>query len=172
MRDMAVNAATLPGGHIIVNAGLVFAAPDADAVAGVLAHELAHAERGHVRGKLLREIGLSVLLGTNAEQSLLIFRRMVSLSYDRDMESEADRTAVDWLVEAKINPTSFANFLASMADGGTMPLTALARSHPGSEERALKILDRVPAKAEWSAVLTAEEWAGFKKSLSAVVTKT
>jgi beta-barrel assembly-enhancing protease len=172
MRDMTVNAATLPGGHIIVNAGLVFAAPDAEALAGVLAHELAHAERGHVRGKLLREIGLSVLMGTNGEQSLLLFRRMVSLSYDRDMESEADRNAVDWLVAAKVNPTSFANFLASLADGGSLPLTALARSHPGSEERALKILDRIPARAEWSAVLTADEWAGFRKSLSAVVTKT
>ena len=173
VRDMTVNAATLPGGHFIVNAGLVFAAPDADALAGVLAHELAHAERGHVRGKLLREIGLSVLMGTKAEQSILLFRRMVSLSYDRDMESEADRSAVDWLIEAKVNPTSFANFLASLADGGSMPLTALARTHPGSEERALKILDRIPAKPPvWTPVLTPQEWEGFKQSLSAVVTKT
>ena len=173
VRDMAVNAATLPGGHVIVNAGLVFAAPDADALAGVLAHELAHAESGHVRSKLLREIGLSVLMGTNAEQSILLFRRMVSLSYDRNMESEADRTAVDWLVEAKVNPTSFANFLASLADGGAMPLTALARTHPGSEERALKILDRIPKQSpQWTPVLSAQEWEGFRQSLSAVVTKT
>ena len=172
VRDMTVNAATLPGGHVIVNAGLVFAAPDADALAGVIAHELAHAERGHVRGKLLREIGLSVLMGTKAEQSILLFRRMVSLSYDRNMESEADRTAVDWLIEAKVNPTSFANFLASLADGGSTPLTALARTHPGSEERALKILDRVPRQSQqWSPVLSAQEWEGLRQSLSAVVTK-
>lgn len=172
MRDMAVNAATLPGGHIIINAGLIFAAPDAEAMTGVLAHELAHAEKGHVRGKLLREIGLSVLMGTNAEQSLMLFRRMVSLSYDRNMESEADRAAVDWLVEAKVDPTSFANFLASMADGGSLPLTALARTHPGSEERALKILDRIPPGAqEWRPVLTAQEWEGFRQSLSAKVTQ-
>lgn len=173
VRDMAVNAATLPGGHVIVNAGLVFAAPDADALAGVLAHELAHAERGHVRGKLLREIGLSVLMGANAEQSILLFRRMVSLSYDRNMESDADRTAVEWLVESGVNPTSFANFLASLADGGSLPLAALARTHPGSEERALKILDRVPEKApEWTPVLAAQEWDEFRKGLSAVVTNT
>jgi beta-barrel assembly-enhancing protease len=173
VRDMTVNAATLPGGHVIVNAGLVFAAPDADALAGVLAHELAHAERGHVRSKLLREIGLSVLMGTNAEQSILLFRRMVSLSYDRNMESDADRAAVDWMVEAKVNPTSFANFLASLADGGSMPLTALARTHPGSEERALKILDRIPKQSpQWIPVLSAQEWEVFRQSLSAVVTKT
>lgn len=172
VRDMAVNAATLPGGHIIVNAGLVFAAPDADALTGVLAHELAHAERGHVRSKLLREIGLSVLMGTNAEQALLLFRRMVSLSYDRNMESEADRAAVDWLLEAGINPTSFANFLASMADGGSLPLTALARTHPGSEERALKILDRIPSNPPaFTAALAPGEWEGFKQALSATVTQ-
>jgi Zn-dependent protease with chaperone function len=160
VRDMAVNA------------GLVFAAPDAEALTGVLAHELAHAERGHVRSKLLREVGLSVLMGANAEQALVLFRRMVSLSYDRNMESEADRAALDWLMEAKVDPTSFANFLASMADGGSLPLTTLARTHPGSEERALKILDRIPADSkDFSAVLTASEWTGFKQSLSAVVTR-
>lgn len=172
LRDMQVNAATLPGGLVIVNAGLVFAAPDAEAVTGVLAHELAHAERGHVRTKLLREIGLSVLLGANAEQSVLLFQQMVSLSYDRDMESEADRSAVDWLVEAQVNPASFANFLASLADGGSLPLAALARTHPGSEARALKVLDRIPKQAEWTPVVSAAEWEAFKRSLSDAVTRT
>ena len=133
MRDMAVNAATLPGGHIIVNAGLVLAAPDAEALTGVLAHEIAHAEKGACARQAAarnRPVGAD---GTNAEQSLLLFRRMLSLSYDRGMESEADRAAVDWLVEAKVNPTSFANFLASLADGGDLPLAALARTHPGSK---------------------------------------
>ena len=171
MRDMQVNAATLPGGHIVVNAGLVFAAPDADAVAGVMAHELVHAEHGHVRSKLLREIGLSVLMGANAEQSLLLFRRMVSLSYDRDMESESDRSAVDWLVKAGVDPTSFANFLASLADGGSAPLVWLARTHPGSEERALKMLERIPDKREFTPVIPPAEWQQFKDSLSTQVTQ-
>jgi Zn-dependent protease with chaperone function len=172
MRDMTVNAAALPAGHVVVYAGLVLASPNAEALEGVLAHELAHAERNHVRKKLMREIGLSVLMGAGTDQAAGVFRSMLALSYDRDMESEADRAAVDWLIEAKVDPKPLADFLATLGDDSRMPLAMLARTHPGSEERALEILGRIPKDhAAWVPVLSASEWDDFKKSVGNAVTK-
>ena len=172
MRDMTVNAAALPAGHMVVYAGLVLASPSAEALEGVLGHELAHAERNHVRKKLMREIGLSVLMGASSDQAAALFRSMLSLSYDRDMESEADRTAVDWLIEANVDPKPFADFLATLGDDDKIPLATLARTHPGSEERALEILGRIPKDhAAWVPVLSASEWARFKEAVGQAVTK-
>jgi Zn-dependent protease with chaperone function len=170
VRDMEVNAAALPGGHIIINSGLVLASPDAQALTGVLAHELAHAQHGHVRRRLLREIGLSTLMGADAAQSSILFRQMVSLSYDRSMEAEADRTAVDWMIAAHVDPAPLANFMASVADGGSLPFAALIRSHPASEERALDILERIPEATTWTPVLSAEQWTKFRESVATLVT--
>jgi Zn-dependent protease with chaperone function len=147
------------------------ASPNAEALTGVLGHEMAHAHHGHVRQRMLREIGLAVLMGTSRDQASGVFRQMVSLSYDRNMESEADRTAVDWLMEAKVDPTPLGNFLASMTDGGNMPLVTLARTHPGSEDRALKILDMIPADhPAWEPVLTAQQWQQFQDQVGKAVT--
>jgi beta-barrel assembly-enhancing protease len=166
-----INAAALPAGHVVINAGLVLASPNAEALAGVLAHEIAHSERGHLQRRILQEIGLSVLLGAGSDQSSAIFRQMIGLSYSRSMESEADRTAVDWLIEADINPTAFADFLATMSDGGDTLLVAMARSHPGSEERAVEILDRVPKdRKDWKPVLADQEWEQFRQNVSKAVT--
>jgi Zn-dependent protease with chaperone function len=172
LRDLTVNAAALPGGHVVVDAGLVFASPDAQALAGVVAHELAHAHHGHVRQTMMREIGLSMLMGAGSGQASAVFQRLVSLSYDRNMEAQADRTAVDWLIEAGVDPAPFGNFLASLPDGGTTPLVALARSHPGSEQRALEILDRIPRDHRaWEPVLSAQQWQDFTDSVARSVTR-
>jgi len=173
MRDMTVNAAALPAGHVVVYAGLVLESPSAEALEGVLGHEIAHAERNHVRKKLMREIGLSVLMGAGSDQAAAIFHSMVSLSYDRDMESEADRTSVDWLIEANVDPKPFADFLATLGEDNNMPLATLAQTHPGSEERAIEILARIPKDhGAWTPVLPASEWASFKDAVGKAVTKT
>ena len=45
--DPSVNAFAIPGGFIVVNAGLVHEAGSADELAGVLAHEVQHVEQRH-----------------------------------------------------------------------------------------------------------------------------
>jgi len=76
------NAAALPGGYIVVFRPAI-TETDSDALAGVLAHEVAHVRRRHVTEALIREMGIGALirlfagdLGANAEQlvALLIVR--------------------------------------------------------------------------------------------------
>ena len=76
------NAAALPGGYIVVFKPAI-TETNPDALAGVLAHEVAHVRRRHVTEALIRELGIGALvrmfagnIGANAEQ-------IVSLSYTR-----------------------------------------------------------------------------------------
>ena len=87
------NAAALPGGYIVVFKPAI-TETDPDALAGVLAHEVAHVRRRHVTEALIRELGIGALirlfagnLGANAEQ-------IVALSYTRDNEAQADADAI------------------------------------------------------------------------------
>ena len=90
------NAAALPGGYIVVFKPAI-TETDSDALAGVVAHEIAHVRRRHVTQSLIRELGIGALirlfagdLGTNAEQ-------IVSLSYTRQNEAQADSDAIQML---------------------------------------------------------------------------
>ena len=73
---------------------------DPEALAGVLAHEVAHVRRRHVTEALIRELGIGALIrlfagnvGANAEQ-------IVSLSYTRENEAQADSDAIAMLRRA------------------------------------------------------------------------
>src|SRR5437762_1524833 len=59
VRDEAVNAFAIPGGHIYVNTGLIKSAHNASELAGVLAHEIAHVAMRHTTQQMSNEYGIS-----------------------------------------------------------------------------------------------------------------
>lgn len=61
-RADVVNAFAMPGGHLVVNSALIEDCKNPEQLCGVLAHEMAHIELRHVMNKLLREVGMSVLV--------------------------------------------------------------------------------------------------------------
>ncbi|GAA4009458.1 hypothetical protein GCM10022280_02890 [Sphingomonas swuensis] len=134
-----VNAAALPGRHVVFTDGILDKVTNADALAGVMAHELAHVRRRHVTEALLRELGIGALIqlfsgsiGTNAQQ-------LLSLSYTRSNEAEADRDAVAALRRAGIDPRPTADFFRRLDPPGKARIDARIEwleSHPGSEGRA------------------------------------
>jgi len=134
-----VNAAALPGRHVIVFEGIVDKAGSGDALAGVMAHEIAHVRRRHVTEALLREFGVGALVrlfsgsvGANAEQ-------LMSLSYTRGNEMEADADAVAALRRANIDPRPTAALFRQLGPRKTSRFDANVEwleSHPGTEGRA------------------------------------
>jgi Zn-dependent protease with chaperone function len=131
------NAAALPGGQIVIFDGALEEAKNPDAMAGVLAHEIAHVRRRHVTQALIRELGIGALIrlfaggvGANAEQ-------LVSLSYTRANEAEADADAIAALDRANIDPRPTAALFQEIdkADGGFDKIEWL-NSHPRSGDRA------------------------------------
>ncbi len=55
------NAFAIPGRRVVVFSGLIKYCNSPDEFAGVLAHEMAHIEKDHVKKKLIKEVGLAML---------------------------------------------------------------------------------------------------------------
>jgi beta-barrel assembly-enhancing protease len=154
LRKDDINAFALPGNHLVVFSGLITACENEAELDGVIGHELAHMEKNHVMNKLVKEVGLSVLISMstgngNSEAIKSAIKQISSSAYDRKLETEADLTAVDYLEKAGIDPEPFANFLYRMADE-TKNLPSQIywiSSHPESKERAEKIIERIKGKS-------------------------
>jgi predicted Zn-dependent protease len=143
-----VNAFALPNNHLVVYTGLLESVENEAELAGVLGHELAHLELDHVMKKLVKEIGLAVIISLtagngNTEVLLESVKTLTSSAYDRSLETDADLKSVDYMIEADINPGSFADFLYLMgsSDDTAERYMSWVSSHPYSKERAEKIIE-------------------------------
>lgn len=101
-----VNAAATLGGNIVVFRGLLEKLESEDAVAMVLAHEIAHAAFRHPASHLGRGVSMYLLMAalssatgsTVGAQMFQMAGQLPVLKYGRDQESEADAAAVAALV--------------------------------------------------------------------------
>lgn len=164
----AVNAFALPDGHIIINSGLL-ANTNQTQASGVIAHEIAHITQGHVMKKLVTEIGLSVIISlvtgdTNPQLLKEIIKAISGSAYSRNLETEADLLAVDYLIAAGISPLEFADFLYTI-DGNQIESNQLLewlQSHPDSKERAKAIVaysnEKESEKLSHTPVVSKEDW--------------
>jgi predicted Zn-dependent protease len=165
-----INAFALPNGHLIINSGLVLDSENQEELAGVICHEIAHIELNHVMKKLVKEIGLSVLIsmttGNTGTEVIKETAKMLSSSaFDRSLEKEADIKAVDYLVNANLNPGPFADFLYKLSDmehKETKYLTWIS-THPDSKGRAEYIIEYSKGKeTEYKPILSNETWGKVK----------
>lgn len=150
LRKDEINAFALPNNHLVVYSGLITACENEAELCGVMSHELAHIEKNHVMNKLVKEIGLSVLISMstgngNAETIKAAIKQLSSSAYDRKLETEADLTAVDYLIKAGIDPEPFANFIYRLSDETqNLPHQIFwISTHPESKERAEKIIEHI-----------------------------
>ncbi|MDP3462330.1 MAG: M48 family metallopeptidase [Bacteroidales bacterium] len=161
-----INAFALPNGHLIVYSGLISNSDNQEELTGVICHEIAHIELNHVMKKLVKEVGLSVLIsmttGNDGSEVIKQTAKMLSSSaFDRSLEKEADIKAVDYLIKAKVNPEPFANFLYKLSDKEHEALKYLTwiNTHPGSKERSEYIIEYSKNKlTEYEPILSKETW--------------
>jgi predicted Zn-dependent protease len=176
VQNPEVNAFALPGRRLVIQSGLIHNAMGADEVAGVLAHELAHVQKGHVRHKTFKEAGLSLLIswisfGTGMENTQLQELALVlsSTAFDRKYESEADRVAVLYLQKAGIHPEGLANFmdrLASTEKTNPAPPEWFS-THPASPKRAAQIRQLEHdsnLQSAYTTSLAASDWKALKQA--------
>jgi predicted Zn-dependent protease len=169
-----INAFALPNGHLIVYSGLILNSDNQEELIGVICHEIAHIELNHVIKKLVKEIGLSVLISTTTvsggSEIIKETAKMLSSSaFDRSLEKEADIKAVDYLVSAKVNPEPFANFLYKLSNkehDATEYLKWIS-THPDSKERAEYIIEYSKNKlTDYKPILSTETWEKLKIELN------
>lgn len=103
--DSTLNAFATPGGYIYVYSGLIKYLEKEDDLAGVLAHEIAHADLRHSTRQLQKAYGLNLILslalgegGSVAEQIIgKVVGDLSTLSFSRQYEKEADLMSVEYL---------------------------------------------------------------------------
>ncbi|MDM8548811.1 M48 family metallopeptidase [Desulfobacterales bacterium HSG2] len=122
-KDEAVNAFALPGGHIVLNTGLLLSAESAEEALGVLAHEAAHVTLQHGLKQLLSSAGIYILIQAflgDAEGLLAIIADngafLLTQKYSRDYEREADDKGWSYLVNAEINPRGMIVFFSRLLE--------------------------------------------------------
>jgi predicted Zn-dependent protease len=151
----AVNAFAAPGGIVVVNAGLIRAAGSPEEVAGVLAHEIAHAELRHglramVKGaglRLLAALALGDYSGTVLAEGA---KQLTELGFSREAEREADRDGLRRLVAARIDPAGMVRFFEKLAQEESLAPPELLSTHPATEERLAGLRREAAAlRGEW-----------------------
>jgi Zn-dependent protease with chaperone function len=159
------NGFALPGGQIVLFGGLVEFAETPEEVTAVVAHEIGHVVRRHTTQIILRNLGITfffgVMLGDLGSGAIAIAgETLLTLSYSREAETEADATAIQLLQRAALRADGLASFFARMDENRPDFPAALAllSTHPSSEARAAK----AALAGTGGASLTPEEWAGLK----------
>jgi len=161
-----INAFALPYGHLIVYSGLIINSENQEELTGVICHEIAHIELNHVMKKLIKEIGLSVVIsmatGNGGPEVINETIKMLSSSaFDRSLEKEADSKAVDYLINAKVNPKPFADFLYKLSEKeneGSKYMKWLS-SHPESKGRAAYIIEYSKGKStDYKPIISQITW--------------
>jgi Zn-dependent protease with chaperone function len=153
------NAFAMPGRRIVVFSGLIDRADNADMLAGVLAHEMGHVELRHPIRGLIHQLGLGAVFALFFGDSSLAGMGQLALvlSYNRDMEREADRRGIALLQRAGLRADGMSAFFAEIKKDGLGKLPAFLSTHPDLDER-IAATQQPPtgapamSEAEWQAL--------------------
>ncbi len=166
-----VNAVALPGRRIILFDGLLKQAGSPDEVAGVLGHELGHVAHRDTMTALVRQMGLSVILGGADGGAGSNINAVLSLSYGREAEHRADLGALSRLKAANISPRPTSEFFrrtdpfakkGGEADDRAAPdgleQVDWFASHPSSKSRYALFAGAQVKGHGYASALTATQW--------------
>ncbi|MES2388367.1 MAG: M48 family metalloprotease [Bacteroidota bacterium] len=139
-----LNAFCTPGGYIYVYTGLIEYLDKADDLAGVLGHEMAHADRRHSTKTLQSQYGISILLqialGQNPGALATLATNLLTLKYSRCHEAQADEYSVIYLSSTSYSCSGAASFFEKLiATGQTGSTPAFLSTHPGEASRVTAI---------------------------------
>ncbi|HER35795.1 MAG: M48 family metalloprotease [Halothiobacillaceae bacterium] len=158
-----INAFTVPGGHIAVFSGLVLTAGNESELAGVIAHEIAHATQRHIAQMVAAQTGNSLTaiagfiagallgavdpqLGAAVMTAGIAGAAQNAINYTRMHEREADRIALETLQRAEIDPRGMIGFFEKLqrrAGGSPSRQFEFLRTHPMTAERISAIKNRL-----------------------------
>lgn len=167
--DSVLNAFCTPGGYIYVYTGLIKFLDSEDQLAGVMGHEIAHADERHSTEALTKQYGtevlFAVLFGTDQGTLAQIAKGMISLKYSRNNESEADRRSVDYLYPSEYDARGAARFFEKIVSSGGSGGPAFLSTHPDPENRVEAITAHWTTLGGQEGGTFVNRYNDFKKSL-------
>lgn len=153
-----INAFALPGGYLFVNAGAIAAARNEGELAGVMAHEIAHAALRHGTSQAskqrIAQMGLGILgtLASSGEGGDLggavsaiggLGANLMFLRNGRTAEKQADLEGARILAEAGYDPRDMANFFKTLQAEGGQRTPEMLSDHPDPGNRIEYILSEI-----------------------------
>lgn len=144
------NAFALPGGHIVVNTGLLNLA-DNDELVGVIAHESAHITQKHHARKIISAAGPLILCGIFMNRGGGVggllgegSGMLLLQGFSQEYETEADEVGWKYLVQANIDPRGmigiFRKFKAvESKENHAHQMPQAFESHPALEKRIARL---------------------------------
>jgi predicted Zn-dependent protease len=156
---------SFPGGYLVFTTALL-KEPDEATVVAVVAHELAHLDRGHMyefarRTKLAETTfaqgpGPNFMMGGGFDQfftrGLALFSLMMK-PFHPEQELEADCTATTWMYQEGYDPRALMKFFERMhdhlQDQPANPFFSFWRTHPYSLDRRKEVMDREAQLQKW-----------------------
>lgn len=138
-----VNAYATVGGRIRVFHGLLRQLDSEEALAALLAHEIAHVKHRHVAASMGHGVAVALVLsvvlpdvGTQSAQGLLGgTSQLTMLGYSRDAERQADAEALAASLALYGHARGLAALFTALPQAEASTGTAWLRSHPDTAER-------------------------------------
>lgn len=147
-----LNAFCTPGGYIYVYTGLIKYLDTEDQLAGVMGHEIAHADKRHSMRQLYQTYGVQIAAALGAgiltqgksestqKTSATVAQlatAAIGLRFSRDHETEADNMSVNYLCGTEYNPAGAAGFFKKIGNANTPP--QFLSTHPNPSNRVQNI---------------------------------
>lgn len=145
--DKTLNAFCTPGGYIYVYTGIIKYLDKTDELAGVLGHEIAHADKRHSTKQLTKVQGASIvgqILSGNNQYAQIATELLIgggALAYSRANEAEADKFSVIYLCNSGYSANGAAGFFSKIkGKGSSMPEFLSTHPDPGNRIRDIEAL--------------------------------
>ena len=154
-----VNAFVMPGGKIVVKAGILSMTKNQDQLAAVLGHEVAHVTANHANERATRgdltsygvEV-LAIVLGggyynqTQGAYGALSTANTLGLlnAFSRQQETEADVIGLEYMAKAGFDPRESVELWKNMNSAGGSKVPEFMSTHPSGDTRIESLIDEYP----------------------------
>ena len=148
-----LNAFCTPGGYIYVYTGLINYLEDASSLAGVMGHEIGHADHRHSVGQMQKTAGISLLTsafineesGALAQLGATMVTNLTSLAFSRSDETEADDSSVEYLCPTDFEADGAAKFFEKIVAEGGASTPQFLSTHPNPDNRVENLHEQADA---------------------------
>ncbi|NLD35560.1 MAG: M48 family metalloprotease [Desulfatiglans sp.] len=155
VKNEEINAFAGPGGHIVVNTGLIRVMDEIDELTAVMCHEIAHVSNRHISQQYDQSTKLTaasmlgmlagILVGGEASGAVMMGSmaavQQKQLAYSRDAERQADQAGFKYALEAGFDPAAIKRVHKKLQAGhwGVNEVPAYLLTHPIGPERIANI---------------------------------
>ena len=136
--DNTLNAFCTPGGYIYIYTGILKYLDSEDQFAGVLGHEIAHADMRHSTRQMTTMNGIDFMLQVMAGDQVAlasITSQLAGLKFSRNHETEADQKSVEYLCGTDYKADGGAGFFEKIQAEGGFKTPQFLSTHPDPGNR-------------------------------------